>query len=129
MRRAQTAVEFMILVAFVLFFFVAFLFSLGLSSSYRLYERQALELHEVARTIQQEVALAHATVDGYNRTFSLPSSIVNLPYVIEVVEGYLYVHTTNEKHALSLPVANVTGSFVPGENRIRKTDTVVYVNG
>ncbi len=129
MRRAQTSLEFMILVGFILFFFVLFLFSLGASSSDKLYERQTLELESVAYTVQREVAFASTTSDGYERTVILPSQLVNLDYTLDVIEGSLYVHTTNGKHALAVPLLNVTGSFTPGTNTIRRINGTVFVNG
>lgn len=128
MRRAQTSLEFMILVGFILFFFILFLFSLGASSSDKLYERQTLALEDVAHTVQREVAFASTTPDGYERTLSLPLQIVNLDYTLEVIEGSLYVHTVNERHALAVPLMNVTGVFTPGTNMIRRVNGTVFVN-
>ena len=127
--RAQTSVEFLILVSFVLFFFVSFLMLIGYSTSDKVYERQSLAIQQVARTIQEEVALAHATEDGYEREFSLPLQIVNLDYEIEIVGGSVYVHTVNGRHALSVPIEDVTGSFAPGDNVIRRANDIIYVNG
>ncbi len=128
MDRAQSSVEFMIITGFVLFFFVAFLVSIALSSSDRLYERQMLTIQQVARMVQEETAFAHATVDGYSRTFELPLQIVNLDYELDVVDGRLYVHTLDGSQALSVLVKNVTGTFVPGTNVLRRSNGLVYVN-
>ena len=128
MSRAQSSVEFMIITGFVLFFFVAFLASIALSSSDKLYERQMLTIQQVARTVQEETAFAHATVDGYHRTFELPLQIVNLEYELEVVDERLYIHTLDGSQALSVLIKNVTGTFVPGTNVLRRSDGVVYVN-
>lgn len=128
MGRAQSAVEFLIIVGFALVFFVAFLLSLSLSSSDRIFERQKLTLEHVAQTVQKEVAFAHTTVDGYERSFTLPLKIVNLEYEIEVVDGLLYLHTFDFVHALAVPIQNVTGTFAPGQNALRRTNSTVYAN-
>lgn len=128
MSRGQTAVEFMILVGVVLFFFIGFLLFVGFSSSHQLYERQRLELAEIARTVQEEVAFASSTVDGYQRTFLLPPQIVNLDYNLTLVDTRLYVRTFNGRHALAVPIKNVTGTFMPGTNILRRTNGTVYAN-
>lgn len=128
MSRAQSSVEFLIITGFALIFFVAFLFSLTVSSSERLIERQRLTLQQAAQTVQEEVAFAHATVDGYERRFALPLNIVGLEYELDVVDNLLYVHTVEGEHALTVSLKNVTGMFVPGANTIRRTNGTVYAN-
>lgn len=128
MRRAQSSVEFMILVGFVLMFFIAFLFSLAIASSDRLVERQRLAIQQIAQTVQEEVAFAHSTVDGYERTFVLPLQIVNLDYELDVVDSLLYVHAIEGQQALAVSIKNVTGTFVPGSNTLRRSNGTVYAN-
>lgn len=128
MGRAQSSVEFMILVGFVLMFFVAFLFTLAIASSERLAERQRLAIQQIAQTVQEEVAFAHSTVDGYQRTFVLPLHIVNLEYELEVIDLLLYVHTVDGEQALVVSIKNVTGTFTPGSNTLRRFNNTVYAN-
>lgn len=94
----------------------------------RTYERQSLTLQSIARTIQDEVAFAHMTSDGYERVFSLPVTLVSLEYVIDIIGSDVYIHTVNGKHALSVPILPVNGTLFPGSNTLRRSDGVVYAN-
>lgn len=127
-HHGQSSLEFMILVGAVLFFFLALLFSINSALSDRTYERQSLTIQHVARTIQEEVAFAYATSDGYERTFVVPNAIINLNYTIDLVGSNVYLHTVDGHHALSVPIKNVTGFFRPGTNTLRKTQGRVYSN-
>lgn len=128
MRKAQSSVEFMVLIAFVLFFFLTFLYAINVSGSDRSYEKQSLVIQDVARTIQEEIAFAYSTSDGYQHTFVLPATIVSFDYQIDFIGSNVYIHTLNGKQALSVPVKNVTGTAHPGSNIVRKANGVVYLN-
>ena len=128
-NRGQSAIEFMILVGAVLAFFIGFLFAVNVNSADRRFEQQDVIIREVALTAQNEIALASASLDGYLRTFTLPFTIGGLDYEISVVENSVYVHTLNDKHAIALAIAPVSGDLQIGANTIRKEDGVVYLNG
>jgi preprotein translocase subunit YajC len=95
-KNSQTAIEFLVLVSAVLFFFVIFFFVIG-------------------ENIQ-------------DRMFKIPESLNGLDYEISLGGGIIYLKTNNGKFAVTLPVQNVTGEIIKGENVLRKEEGKVYLN-
>jgi len=127
-RRAQSAIEFIILVGAVLFFFLVFLFVVQGSISGRVVENHNFALKEIALTVQDEINLAADASDGYYREFEIPIKVVNLDYQISVAEEVVYVKTDDDKYAISLPIHDVDGQVNLGLNFIRKESEVIYLN-
>lgn len=128
MVRAQSAVEFMILVGAVIFFFTSFLFVMYSTIADKQYEKHTLLVEDVAQTVQEEISLAHAASEGYARIFTLPPLILNADYNVSLVDGYVYVRTLDGRHAIAYPVLNVTGDVVKGDNQITKNNNTVFLN-
>ena len=126
--KAQSSIEFVILVSGVLFFFLFFLFALQINLSDKTREQYNFEIKEIALTVHDEVNLAVQSSDGYSRQFSLPQQILSREYSVNLVSGLVYVRTEDGKFAIALPVANVTGDVQKGKNLIRKVNREVYLN-
>ena len=107
---------------------MSFLFALQINSAEKTRENKNLAIKEIALTIQNEIDLASKSSDGYHREFSLPRSILGSNYEISVIEGLVYVRTTDGKYAIALPVSVVEGEIQKGNNLIRKIEGVVYLN-
>jgi hypothetical protein len=127
-KKAQSAIEFMILVGFLLVAFVIFLSIVSENLRDKANERQNLQIKEIALGVKVEVDLAAESSDGYVRSFSIPIKIYGADYDISVNEGFVSINTGDGGHALSLSLANVTGQVLKGENIIRKEDGVVLLN-
>lgn len=128
-EMGQSAIELIILVGFLAFFFLIFLFIIQESTAAERWENRNILTQELALQIQQEIALAAQSSSGYSRYFFLPSKVSGLTYAVTIIDmTSLYVRTDNGDHALSLPVFNVTGSVVIGENLIKNIDGSVYLN-
>lgn len=126
--KSQAGVEFIILIGTILFFFIAFFYVIQQSKTDEVYENRNNILRDVALIVQDEIGFATGSSDGYSRTFILPTKIGPLEYEISIVDKSVYVRTTNGKHAISLPVSDVTGDILVGENTIRKEDGEVILN-
>lgn len=126
--RAQSAIEFMILVGAVLFFFTSFLLLIYGNIADKQYEKRTLVIEDIAQTVQEEISLAHAADEGYRRVFALPPTALSFPYNVSLVDGYVYVRTSNGKHAVAYPVLNVSGTVIIGDNVIRKNNNTVFLN-
>ena len=118
----------MILVSSVLIFFIGFLFAIQNNISDKLYERKNLAVREVALIVQDEINLALKSSEGYRRNFELPQDVGGTDYEISFVDGFVYIRTTDERHALSLPIVNLTGNIQKGNNLIRKDNGVIFIN-
>ena len=127
-KYAQTAIEFMILIGFVLFFFTVFFLAIGGNMSGKLREKKNLDIKDIALTVQDEINLALQSSDGYSRNFTLPEKIGNEDYDIDIVEDMVYVRTVDNKYAIALPVMNVTGNIRKNVNTIKKENGRILLN-
>ena len=129
-KNAQSSIEFMILVGFVLFFFALFILIIQGNISDRTRERQNLLIKELALSVQDEIRLANGAGEGYIREFNVPEKVGNLNYEISIPEGVVYIKTTDDKIAIALPIQNVSAdsSIIKGTNVIKKEDGEVKLN-
>lgn len=128
-KWAQSAIELVILVGFMAFFFLIFLLVIHTNTAGERWENRNILTQELALEIQQEISLASESLSGYFRQFNLPTKISGLTYVAEILENTaVYVHTDNGEHALSLPISHVNGELVIGMNTIKNIDGAVYLN-
>jgi len=129
-KKAQSAIEFVILVGVMIFFFLAFLFIIQENIVYKTKENKNLIIKEIALTVQNEISLASESSDGYHREFDIPRDILGSEYTVHVEEGFVAVSTNDGKYAISLSVDDViTGDvFTDSTNVIRKENGVVSLN-
>lgn len=127
-KRSQTAIEFLILVALMLFFFIMFFLAIGENISDKSRENINKIINEIAITVQDEISLATESGDGYSRNFRIPFDLNGLSYDISITDGYVYIKTDNTKDTIALPVFNVTGVLIKGDNYIKKEDGIVHLN-
>lgn len=127
-KKAQVAMEFMILVGFLLFVFSMFFVSINERMSDKAQERKDLIVKQIAVAVQDEINLASQSIDGYEREFKIPIDISGDNYTVGIVDDLVFVKTSDEKHAIALPVLNATGSIVKGINKIEKNNGVVSLN-
>jgi len=127
-KRSQTAIEFLVLVSAVLFFFVVFFLIVGENIHDKTGENINKIVNELAFLVQSEISFASESEDGYYRVFEIPESLNGLGYQINVSGGMVYLKTDNGRYAVALPVQNVTGEIFKNENILRKNNGVVYLN-
>lgn len=127
-KKGQSAIEFIILVGAVFFFFIAFSFAIQGNIADKTKEKRDLIINDIGLTVQDEVNLASQSSDGYLREFKVPPNLLGYEYDISIVDGWVYVRTTNGKHATAYPLAPVIGEIQKGTNRIRKESGQVYLN-
>ena len=127
-KNAQSAIEFVILIGFMLFFFSVFFLTIQGHMSSKINEQQNLVVKQIALDVQKEIDLAYQSREGYYRVFKIPININGMDYDIQIVDGSVYVNLGN-KHAISFPVQNITvNSINKGENIIKKENGVVKLN-
>ena len=126
-KKSQSAIEFMIIVAAVLFLYLMILYALQVNTADQTRSNVVVAVKEVALTIQSEVRLANSASDGYRRTFYLPVNLLNgIGYDARITIHSIYINTSSEGFALA--IGNVTGQPIKGDNIIRKTNNSVYLN-
>ena len=126
--KAQSAIEFLILIGALMFFLAAILLVFQSQITSKNDEALNSRVVEIAEDAQKEVALASSASDGYRRSFSLPQKALSREYNISVISNSIYVRTVDGLHAISVPVSNVTGNFQIGQNTITKQNNTVYLN-
>jgi hypothetical protein len=128
-KKAQSAIEFMIVVIGAMFFMFLLIISLQSETADKMKEQKNIAIKEVADTIVDEINLAHSSSDGYYREFVVSGNVLNgAEYNIYSAGDIIYVSTTDNSSSLAVPVANYTGSIKIGTNLIRKVNGSVYVN-
>lgn len=128
MRKGQSAIEFVILVMGILLIFVGFLYFIQGKVSETQEEAVTVAVNEIALTIQDEINLAHASANGYSRRFTLPLNLNGREYEVQILENSIYVRTEDDKHAVALPILNVTGDVLIGPNLVYKINSTVFLN-
>lgn len=127
MRKAQTAVEFLVLMGFMVLVFAMFFVVIGQRAAERNRQAQHDELVSVAETIRQEAILAYRVRDGYERVFELPTQIGGQSYTVTLwpappaKPSEVLVRAGEFEYFLFLPVNLSTPSRIaPGYNRVTK---------
>jgi len=126
-KKAQSAIEFLILIGAMLFFFISMLAVFQQDLALKAKEKRTLEVQEIALTVQNEINIAAEATDGYQRQFTIPQTILNLGYEITLTEGVVYIKTDDGKHAMALPIPEVTGQIQKGTNTIQKQNSEILI--
>ncbi len=134
MKRAQTAMEFVILLSFMMLVFVAFfiivqqrLISIG-------QEHNDKGADDALAIVLNEITLAESVSDGYYREFVMPSSINGLRYNITILTGpgstpeIVVSYSGKEKvYFLQQNYINESSSLALGTNSIAKFNGTIYI--
>lgn len=126
--RGQSAIEFVILIMAVLFLFVGLLYFIQGKIADSQNQAVSVAVNEIALTIQDEINLAHGSANGYSRPFFLPLNLNGFEYEAEILEDSVYVRTVNGKHAVALPISEVIGDVLIGDNLVYKINGTVFLN-
>ena len=128
-KKAQTAIELIIVMSFLIFFFIIFMGVIQGKIQEKSEEKKTIIIKDIVKTIQEEIDLATKSTDGYRREFKLPEKIINDDYEISIFEGIVYAKTTDQKHAIAVNIKNVTGNISNEEtNIITKQNGIIRIN-
>ncbi len=126
--RGQSSLEFIMLAGAMVFFFLLVLSAISEQQETKAAAERRFLVKDTALAVQQELVLAAGARDGYERTFTLPLTLLNQEYTITLVDGLVHVNASAGKEQLALPVPRVQGTLAKGENRIRKQAGTVLLN-
>jgi len=126
--KGQSAIEFVILIMAVLFLFAGLLYFIHGKIATTKAEAVTVAVNEISITVQDEINLDHSSANGYSRQFFLPPNLNGFDYTAQIIDRSVYVRTDNGKNAVALPVLNVTGDILIGNNLIYKSEGIVYLN-
>lgn len=123
--KSQTAMEFIILAGFLLFFFIAVL-GVASSNAYDLNRERAIIIGEdLATKVQKEINLAARVVDGYSREFTLPAKLGQKEYNISIIGNEVII--TSGQNDFWRVIPPVIGNITQGRNTINKTNGIIYI--
>jgi len=127
-KKAQTGIEFFILLIAVAIIFSILLGVIQVTLLDKTNERNEIVFRENALTIQNEINLAASASDGYKREFYIPQKIIGKDYEISIIDDFIYMKTLDEKYALALEIPKTNGTFIKGDNIIRKEYGEILLN-
>jgi|SRR3989344_5796073 len=127
-KKGQLSIEFIMIIGAAMFFFLILFATFNSILSERGTQRTNEAFFEFAESIQQEIALAHETSDGYERSFLLPETVNQRDYTVEIEGSWIIMKSDDERVSLALSVLNVTGDLQMGTNIIRNVNGEVFLN-
>lgn len=128
MKKSQSSIEFIIFLGVIVFFLTIFFLALGETRGEKIKEEKRIRVQNLAYEIENEIQLAATSTEGYYRTFEIPEEIAGMPYEALITENVVYVKTHDERYALAIPIPNVTGQLIKGENIIKKENNFIIIN-
>lgn len=126
--KGQSAIEFVIIIMAVLFLFVGLLYFIQGKIADSQNQAVSVAVNEIALTVQDEINLAHNSANGYSRSFFLPLNLNGFDYTAQILEDSVYVVAQEGKHAVALPISEVTGDIFLGDNLIYRINDTVFLN-
>jgi hypothetical protein len=127
-KKSQSAVEFIIIVGFIMFFFGVFLLLLSQQFGEKSKEDDNQDLTFAINNVQDEIMLAAKSSEGYSRNFVIPDNINGKDCNLTLSDGMIYGYIINGKSSMAIPTINVTGNIRVGNNIIEKQGGVIYLN-
>ncbi len=125
-REAQVAVEFILLVGFVMMAFFVFVIFVRENFSDTQTATTGYQIKDIAVSVQTEMNKAATMEDGYSRAFEIPENIDGTEYNITKTGDFLMFSTEDSEYSVTVP--SFTGMVVKGNNHIVKKDGSLEVN-
>lgn len=126
-RIAQSSIEFLVLIGFVMVFFILAIAIIRSNTMNTSRERETILSEDIVTTIHKEILLATRVQDGYERTFWIPEKIGAKEYLLSIQNNQVVLRLDQSDYWRTVP--SVTGNITKGLNFIRKAEGIVYVNG
>jgi len=125
-KNAQSAVEFMVILSAILFFFVTFFAIIQMNVEKKNLEKEKIIIQSIALDVQDEINIAAKSSEGYSREFKVPENIFGKNYEINISGNFIYVSL--KELGISYKISEINGSIKKGFNLIRKENGTVYLN-
>ena len=120
MKKSQSSIEFVILIAFMLMVVVTFFAFTTNKISESSGDANIQLAEDIADIPLKEVMFAKTVSDGYSRVFTMPSQINNKPYQIAIIENHEIVVNFSGIEAVKFLPDNVSGYLTFGDHLITK---------
>ena len=120
MKKSQSSIEFVILIAFMLMVAVTFFAFTTNKVSETSGDANIQLAEDIADIPFKEVMFAKTVSDGYSRVFTMPSQINNKPYQIAIIGNHEIVVNFSGIEAVKFLPDNVSGYLTFGDHLITK---------
>lgn len=130
-RKAQIAIEFLLLTSFALFFFFIILIVLSNISSDNQKHRIQTSIEDLGTSVKNEIITASEMENGYNRNLYLPSKIEGQEYNITLnnesnKSSYLIIRSGLIEQYFDIP--KISGTIASGNNIISKQESLIVTH-
>ena len=127
MRKAQSSVEFIFLVSFMLLVIVGF-FAVTSSKTLEAQEEGNKKIAEtIADLAYKEIEIAQSVNDGYVRYFVMPPTVNGVNYSIQLIDDKELVVKYVDYEYVKFIASNISGNISKGVNRLEKVNGIVYL--
>jgi hypothetical protein len=125
-RKAQIAIEFLLIAGIAFFVIFAFLLVVYKISENHTTAKTHVEIKDFGSALQKELLIASEVEDGYKRKINIPLTINGLDYNITLFNStkytYMIINYQNTETYYAIPTTE--GNFVKGVNYITKNNTL-----
>ncbi len=125
-KNSQGAIEFVVIFAAVLFFFISFFGAVKINTDRKNLEKERMILQNIALDVQHEINLAAESSEGYYREFKIPENILGRDYQINITNNRIYASIG--QFGVSYRVFEVNGVIKKGLNNITNKNGAIFIN-
>lgn len=126
--KSQSAMEFIVLASFMLLVILGFFAVTSTKMLDAKEEGNKKTAQDIVDFAYHEIEIAKPVNDGYTRFFEMPQTVNGINYSIGIIDNReLFVNYLGYEHIRFLS-SNVTGNFVKGNNKISKSNGIIFIN-
>jgi len=125
-KKAQIAIEFVLLVSISFIILLIFLKAVENQADDLNEKKEFVLVKDLAYNVQYEINMATQVKPGYNRTFFMPEKLNNKDYTITKVGNKITIGLKNSEFTITVPEIN--GNITKGNNTIVNIGGVIYLN-
>ncbi|MCK5698774.1 MAG: hypothetical protein KAH93_02930 [Candidatus Aenigmarchaeota archaeon] len=97
------------------------------SSFVTIKEKRVVESQKLVELIGYEIDIATSMGTGYSKNVTLTNTILGETYNV-IVFSNLAIVNSSQSYTVSIITPNITGTILPGDNRIENRDGQIYAN-
>ena len=125
--KAQSGLELMVLISYSLLAFSVIYMVFLQSSFVTIKEKRVVESQKLVELIGYEIDIATSMGTGYSKNVTLTNTILGETYNV-IVFSNLAIVNSSQSYTVSIITPNITGTILPGDNRIENRDGQIYAN-
>jgi len=129
MKKGQSALEFIILISFMIIIFVSFFVVIQARILDVVEKNDETYLTELNSIVLRETKIAVRALPDYSHSFHMPTHIQGKPYTINLIENREVISSYGSYEQVNFLDEDVIGPLYIGGNEIHKTDGKISLKG